>query len=83
MDWTQGLVVRRCTRRVLVSRDGSSSFFRRGDTSALCTATLGSEASQRKTSPVVGPDTAESFMLHYDFMPYAVNETGAWCWCWC
>eukprot|EP00750_Incisomonas_marina_P013915 INCI17567.1.p1 GENE.INCI17567.1~~INCI17567.1.p1 ORF type:complete len:884 (+),score=157.23 INCI17567.1:59-2710(+) len=60
---------------VLAGTHGSG-FFRRGDTSALCTATLGSTQDKRTSQPVIGTNSDSSFMLHYDFMPYAVNETG-------
>ena len=61
---------------VLAGTHGSG-FFRRGDTSALCTATLGSTQDKRTSQPVIGTNSDSSFMLHYDFMPYAVNETGS------
>jgi polyribonucleotide nucleotidyltransferase len=53
-----------------------SALFHRGDTQVLASATVGSE---RDVLEVVGPlgQVRKSFMLHYAFPPWSVNETGA------
>jgi len=55
-----------------------SAYFGRGDTHTLCIATLGQyEARQNefaKLNANVGLN--DNFMVHYEFPPYSVNETG-------
>lgn len=50
-----------------------SALFRRGETSALAVATLGSSRDEQRIETLVGEDT-KRFMLHYNFPPYCVGE---------
>ena len=55
-----------------------SAYFGRGDTHTLCVATLGQHDTRpnefAKLNANVGSN--ENFMIHYEFPPYSVNETG-------
>ncbi|XP_005100862.2 polyribonucleotide nucleotidyltransferase 1, mitochondrial [Aplysia californica] len=56
-----------------------SALFQRGQTQVLCTVTFDSLASALKSDPLsvtTGSSTEKKFMLHYEFPPYATNETG-------
>ncbi|TMW68660.1 hypothetical protein Poli38472_006128 [Pythium oligandrum] len=57
-----------------------SSVFSRGDTQALCSVTLGPlDRGMRVRSATLAPsveDTYKHAILHYEFPPYCVNETG-------
>lgn len=50
-----------------------TALFRRGETSALCVATLGSSRDEQRIETLVGEDS-KRFMLHYNFPPYCVGE---------
>ncbi len=50
-----------------------SALFRRGETSALAIATLGSTRDEQRFETLIGEDT-KRFMLHYNFPPYCVGE---------
>ncbi len=50
-----------------------SALFTRGETAALCVATLGSSRDEQRIETLVGEDT-KRFMLHYNFPPYCVGE---------
>jgi polyribonucleotide nucleotidyltransferase len=50
-----------------------SCLFRRGETSALAVATLGSSRDEQRFDSLLGDDT-KRFMLHYNFPPYCVGE---------
>lgn len=50
-----------------------SSLFRRGETSALAVATLGSTRDEQRMETLIG-DHTKRFMLHYNFPPYCVGE---------
>ena len=50
-----------------------SCLFRRGETSSLCVATLGSSRDEQRIETLIGEST-KSFMLHYNFPPYCVGE---------
>ncbi|XP_030627170.1 polyribonucleotide nucleotidyltransferase 1, mitochondrial [Chanos chanos] len=82
---------RRCDGRDLTSlRDIScevdvfkplhgSALFQRGQTQVLCTVTFDSVESSVKTdliTTVLSGIKDKNFMLHYEFPPYATNETG-------
>ncbi|XP_044519287.1 polyribonucleotide nucleotidyltransferase 1, mitochondrial [Gracilinanus agilis] len=82
---------RRCDGRDLTSlRDIScevdmfrtlhgSALFQRGQTQVLCTVTFDSLESSLKSDPIttaVSGIKEKNFMLHYEFPPYATNETG-------
>ncbi len=50
-----------------------SSLFRRGETSALAIATLGSSRDEQRMETLTG-EISKRFMLHYNFPPYCVGE---------
>ncbi|MEF2145056.1 MAG: polyribonucleotide nucleotidyltransferase [Desulfovibrionaceae bacterium] len=50
-----------------------SALFRRGETSAVCVATLGSTRDEQRIETLTGEMT-KKFMLHYNFPPYCVGE---------
>ncbi|MGL1863832.1 MAG: polyribonucleotide nucleotidyltransferase [Pseudodesulfovibrio sp.] len=50
-----------------------SVLFRRGETSALAVATLGSTRDEQRYDSLLG-DSTKRFMLHYNFPPYCVGE---------
>ncbi|BFZ12033.1 hypothetical protein BsWGS_15072 [Bradybaena similaris] len=56
-----------------------SALFQRGQTQVLCTVTFDSLDSAVKFDPIsviTGGIKEKNFMLHYEFPPYATNETG-------
>jgi polyribonucleotide nucleotidyltransferase len=54
-----------------------SALFTRGETQALVTTTLGATGKDKQMIENLDPGmTEESFMLHYNFPPYSVGETG-------
>ncbi|XP_071079046.1 polyribonucleotide nucleotidyltransferase 1, mitochondrial-like [Haliotis cracherodii] len=56
-----------------------SAIFQRGQTQVLCTVTFDSLDTAFKSDPmsvVAGGLKEKNFMLHYEFPPYATNETG-------
>ncbi len=52
-----------------------SSLFTRGETQAIVVATLGTGQDEQRIDALDGEYT-EPFMLHYNFPPYSVGETG-------
>lgn len=69
------------TVRKIVSEVGTlprahgSSLFTRGETQALVVATLGTGEDEQFVDSLTGT-SKQSFMLHYNFPPYSVGETG-------
>jgi len=59
----------------VLPRAHGSALFTRGETQALCVATLGTGQDEQMIDALSG-DYRENFMLHYNFPPYSVNETG-------
>ncbi len=59
----------------LLPRAHGSALFTRGETQALCVATLGTGQDEQVIDALEG-DYREHFMLHYNFPPYSVGETG-------
>lgn len=59
----------------ILPRTHGSSLFTRGETQALVTATLGTERDAQLIDALEG-ERRDSFMLHYNFPPYSVGETG-------
>ncbi|XP_032881068.1 polyribonucleotide nucleotidyltransferase 1, mitochondrial [Amblyraja radiata] len=56
-----------------------SALFQRGQTQVLCTVTFDSIESSVKTDHIttlISGVKEKNFMLHYEFPPYATNETG-------
>jgi polyribonucleotide nucleotidyltransferase len=56
-------------------RTHGSALFTRGETQALCVATLGTGDDEQFVDSLEGT-YKERFMLHYNFPPYSVGETG-------
>ena len=59
----------------LLERTHGSALFTRGETQALVVATLGTERDAQIIDALAG-EHKEPFMLHYNFPPYCVGETG-------
>ena len=59
----------------VLPRAHGSALFTRGETQALCVATLGTGQDEQIIDALAG-EYREHFMLHYNFPPYSVNETG-------
>ncbi len=59
----------------VLPRTHGSSLFTRGETQALCVATLGT-ADDEQFIDGLGGTSKEKFMLHYNFPPFSVGETG-------
>lgn len=59
----------------LLPRTHGSSLFTRGETQSLATVTLGVK-SDEQTFDGLEPYTEKTFLLHYNFPPYSVGETG-------
>jgi polyribonucleotide nucleotidyltransferase len=62
-------------RTGVLPRTHGSSLFTRGETQALVTATLGTERDAQIIDDITGEHT-DRFLLHYNFPPYSVGETG-------
>ncbi|WP_022693651.1 polyribonucleotide nucleotidyltransferase [Ponticaulis koreensis] len=59
----------------ILPRTHGSALFTRGETQAICVATLGTADDEQMIDGLDGL-YKESFMLHYNFPPYSVGETG-------
>jgi polyribonucleotide nucleotidyltransferase len=59
----------------VLPRTHGSALFTRGETQALVVATLGTAQDEQVIDAVEG-EFREHFMLHYNFPPYSVGETG-------
>ncbi|TLU66361.1 polyribonucleotide nucleotidyltransferase [Thalassotalea litorea] len=59
----------------VLPRTHGSAVFTRGETQALVTATLGTQRDAQRIETILGEKT-DTFMLHYNFPPYCVGETG-------
>ena len=64
-----------CEVSVLPCPHGSA-LFTRGETQSLATTTLGSADDEQLSDDIDGDKSYKSFMLHYNFPPYSVGETG-------
>lgn len=62
-------------RTGVLPRTHGSALFTRGETQALVTATLGTERDAQTIDELTGERT-DRFLLHYNFPPYSVGETG-------
>jgi polyribonucleotide nucleotidyltransferase len=60
----------------LLPRAHGSGLFQRGETQALCLATLASGEESQDFDGYTGGETSKSFILHYNFPPFSVGETG-------
>jgi len=59
----------------VLPRTHGSALFTRGETQALVVTTLGTERDAQLIDAIEG-ERKERFMLHYNFPPYSVGETG-------
>jgi polyribonucleotide nucleotidyltransferase len=59
----------------ILPRTHGSSLFTRGETQALCICTLGTAEDEQFVDSLEGTGK-QTFMLHYNFPPYSVGETG-------
>ncbi|MDO6460820.1 polyribonucleotide nucleotidyltransferase [Granulosicoccaceae sp. 1_MG-2023] len=59
----------------VLPRTHGSALFTRGETQALVTATLGTTRDAQIIDSLMG-EYRDAFMLHYNFPPYCVGETG-------
>ncbi len=59
----------------VLPRPHGSALFTRGQTQSLGVVTLGSVDDEQRTDDIEGEDRM-SFMLHYNFPPFCVGETG-------
>ncbi len=62
-------------RTGVLPRTHGSALFTRGETQALVVTTLGTEREAQTIDALEG-ERREPFMLHYNFPPYSVGETG-------
>ncbi len=62
-------------RTGILDRTHGSALFTRGETQAIVVATLGTERDAQIIDALAG-EHKEPFMLHYNFPPYCVGETG-------
>jgi len=62
-------------RTGILPRTHGSSLFTRGETQAIVTTTLGTERDSQIVDALAGT-YREPFMLHYNFPPFCVGETG-------
>lgn len=60
----------------LLRRVHGSAIFQRGETQALVLATLGTGRDAQELDAVTGGAQSKSFILHYNFPPFSVGETG-------
>ena len=56
-------------------RTHGSALFTRGETQAIVVTTLGTERDAQRIDAIEG-ERMDAFMLHYNFPPYCVGETG-------
>jgi polyribonucleotide nucleotidyltransferase len=59
----------------LLPRTHGSALFTRGETQSLSTVTLGTDRDEQMIDGLL-PVSQERFMLHYNFPPFSVGETG-------
>lgn len=62
-------------RTKFLERTHGSCLFTRGETQAIVVATLGNERDAQILDGISG-ESKDRFMLHYNFPPYSVGETG-------
>ncbi len=76
IDGRDTSTVRPITIRVgVLPRTHGSALFTRGETQALVVTTLGTARDAQNIDAIEG-ERKEHFMLHYNFPPYCVGETG-------
>ncbi|NBV34659.1 MAG: polyribonucleotide nucleotidyltransferase, partial [Proteobacteria bacterium] len=60
----------------LLPRSHGSSVFTRGETQAVALATLATTGEAQELDGYTGGSTSKRFILHYNFPPFSVGETG-------
>ena len=60
----------------VLPRTHGSAVFTRGETQALVTVTLGTKDDEQRIEMLEAGETFKRFMLHYNFPPFSVGETG-------
>ena len=76
IDGRDNKTVRKITVRTgVLPRTHGSALFTRGETQALVVTTLGTERDAQIVDSLQG-SYRDNFMLHYNFPPYSVGETG-------
>ncbi len=76
IDGRDTKTIRKITTEVgILPRAHGSALFTRGETQAIVVATLGTERDAQIIDAIEG-SYKEPFMLHYNFPPYCVGETG-------
>jgi polyribonucleotide nucleotidyltransferase len=60
----------------VLPRTHGSALFSRGETQALVITTLGSQSDAQEFDAWTGGPTEKTFLLHYNFPPFSVGETG-------
>ncbi|MBV9538200.1 MAG: polyribonucleotide nucleotidyltransferase, partial [Acidisphaera sp.] len=76
IDGRDGKTVRPIVAEVgVLPRAHGSALFTRGETQAMCVATLGTGQDEQIIDALEG-EYREHFMLHYNFPPYSVGEAG-------
>ncbi|MEI8064181.1 MAG: polyribonucleotide nucleotidyltransferase, partial [Verrucomicrobiota bacterium] len=69
--------LRKLTAEVgLLPRPHGTGLFGRGETMALVLTTLGSKSDEQDMDGYTGGPTVKRFILHYNFPPFSVGETG-------
>jgi len=76
IDGRDTSAIREITNRIgILPRTHGSALFTRGETQALVVTTLGTERDAQFVDAIEG-ERRESFLMHYNFPPYCVGETG-------
>jgi polyribonucleotide nucleotidyltransferase len=60
----------------VLPRTHGSALFTRGETQALVTVTLGTKEDEQRIELLEPGEATKRFMLHYNFPPFSVGETG-------
>jgi polyribonucleotide nucleotidyltransferase len=76
-DGRDATTIRPITAEVgVLPRVHGSALFQRGDTQGLVITTLGPTKEAQDMDGLTGGATSKSFILHYNFPPFSVGETG-------
>jgi polyribonucleotide nucleotidyltransferase len=60
----------------VLPRTHGSALFKRGETQALVTTTLGPSSEAQRFDAITGGESSKQFFLHYNFPNFSVGETG-------
>lgn len=76
-DGRDNMTIRPLSAEVgLLPRSHGSALFQRGETQALCLTTLAPSDEAQDLDGYTGGETSKRFILHYNFPPFSVGETG-------